>query len=145
VQQLRSLFDALCSQYKSLSDNKSKLEASCAKLRDCIDVQVQQIQSLNTEFEKLRQDFLQRRGERAARLPPDPPPPPPDEPDQNWELESFPVSEKLDPPLVISLLAEILDVSVICSTAFSLDGNWLAVGSDKTLRVYDIDKDDFLM
>jgi WD40 repeat protein len=46
---------------------------------------------------------------------------------------------------VISLLAEILDVSVICSTAFSPDGNWLVVSSDKTLRVYDIDKDDFLM
>jgi hypothetical protein len=152
VQQLRSLFEALCSQYESLSDNKSKLEASCAKLRECIDVQVQQIQSLNTEFEKLRQDFMQRRGERVARMPVDPPPPaplaqsPPDEPaDQDWELESFPASEKLDPPLVISLLAEILDVSVICSTAFSPDGSWLAVGSDKTLRIYDIDKDDFLL
>jgi WD40 repeat protein len=37
-----------------------------------------------------------------------------------------------------------MDVSVICSTAFSPDGSSLAIGSDKTLRVYDVDRDDFL-
>jgi WD40 repeat protein len=38
----------------------------------------------------------------------------------------------------------ILNVSVICSTAFSPDGAYLAVGSEKTLGVYKIDIDQFI-
>jgi glucose repression regulatory protein TUP1 len=37
-----------------------------------------------------------------------------------------------------------MDVSVICSTAFGPDGSSLAIGSDKTLRVYAVDRNDFL-
>jgi hypothetical protein len=62
VQQLRALFDSLGIQYEYLTDNESKLKADCAKLREYIETEVQQIQSLNNDFEKLRQDFVQRRG-----------------------------------------------------------------------------------
>jgi hypothetical protein len=40
---------------------------------------------------------------------------------------------KIDRPLIITLLVEILDVSVICSTAFSPDGACLKIVADKTL------------
>jgi hypothetical protein len=155
--ELREMFDRLATQYDYLSDNRTKLEGDCAKLREYIDAQVQQMQSLNADFEKLRQDYIQRRGQIDARLaletearrqsvPPPPPagPVPEEAADQDWDVETIAPPEKIERPLLISLLAEILDVSVICSTAFSPDGACLAIGSDKTLRIYNIEKDDFL-
>jgi WD40 repeat protein len=150
VRDLRSLFERLTAQYEYLTDNRSKLETDCFKLREYIEAQVQQIQSLNTDFEKLHQDFLQRRNRLSPlnsdfrrHLPP-PPPAQPDEPtDQEWEVESLVSPDKIDRPLEITLVAEILDVSVICSTAFSPDGNCLAIGSDRTLRIYNVETDDF--
>jgi WD40 repeat protein len=157
VRELRDLFDRLAAQYECLSENRTKLEGDCGKLREYIDSQVQQIQSLNADFEKLRQDYVQRRGQIDARLalesearrsarPPIPQPAPQidEPPEQDWEVETIAPPDKIDKPLIISLLAEILDVSVICSTAFSPDGSCLAIGSDKTLRVYNIEKDNFL-
>lgn len=155
VRELRELFERLASQYEYLSDNRTKLEGDCAKLREYIDSQVQQIQSLNADFEKLRLDYVQRRGQIDARLalesearrppaPISPAIPAEDPPEQDWEVELIIPPEKIDNPLIISLLAEILDVSVVCSTAFSPDGACLAIGSDKTLRVYNIEKDSFL-
>jgi len=159
VRELRELFDRLIQQYEYLSENRTKLEGDCTKLREYIDSQVQQIQSLNSDFEKLRQDYVQRRGQIDARLamesearrqPAPPPPPAPaaqqsapvdEQPEQEWSVDTIGSPEK---PLIISLLAEIVDVSVICSTAFSPDGTCLAIGSDKTLRIYNIEKDTFL-
>jgi WD40 repeat protein len=159
VRDLRALFESLAAQYEYLSDNRTKLEADCTKLREYIDSQVQQIQSLNADFEKLRQDYVQRRSqmdrlaiEAENRRQSVPPPPPamspsttaPEEPEQEWEVEALLPADKIEHPLLITLLAEIVDVSVICSTSFSPDGSCLAIGSDKTLRVYKIDKDDFV-
>jgi WD40 repeat protein len=158
VQQVRSLFETLTSQYEYLSENRAKLEQDCNKLKEYIDAQVQQIQSLNADFEKLRQEYVQRRGEIGARQPMDSemmisgpqqrevaaPPPAEETPEQDWEVIRLQPAEKIEKPVLITLLAEIVDVSVICSTAFSPDGTCLAIGSDKTLRIYNIDKDDFL-
>jgi WD40 repeat protein len=157
IRDLRALFDSLTAQYEFLTENRNKLDADCAKLREYIDAQVQQIQSLNADFEKLQHEYVQRRAQldRANLIdseprrpnPPliAPPPLPPaldDSADQDWEIEQL--ADTVERPLAITLLAEIVDVSVICSTAFSPDGICLAIGSDKTVRVYNIDKDDFL-
>jgi WD40 repeat protein len=136
AKQLRGLFDDLTTHYSHLSDAKTKLEGDCAQLREHIDSQVQQLQSLSDEFEKLRQEYFQR-------CPPPQPPVPAESPADDlpeWEIESLATTPK---PLTISLLAEVVDLSVICSTAFSPDGRCVAIGSDKTLRVYDVDRDQF--
>ncbi|OHT00857.1 hypothetical protein TRFO_32375 [Tritrichomonas foetus] len=68
-----------------------------------------------------------------------------DESIQNdYEITCLIPPEKIERSLNISLVAEILDVSVISSTGFSPDGKTLAIGSDRTLRVYDVARDDFL-
>jgi WD40 repeat protein len=158
VRDLRALFDSLVAQYEYLSENRTKLESDCSKLREYIDAQVQQIQSLNADFEKIRQDYVQRRAQmdhqaieaesRRQSIPPPPPaspnPPAAEEPEQEWEVDPLVPADKIERPLIITLLAEIVDVSVICSTAFSPDGGCLAIGSDKTLRVYKIDRDSFI-
>jgi WD40 repeat protein len=138
--QLRGLFDDLITEYGHLSGAKTKLEADCAQLRKHIETQHQQLQALSSEFEKLRQDYFER-------CPPPQPPPPqlasgPSAADDlpEWEIESLATTAK---PLSISLFAEIVDLSVICSTAFSPDGRCVAIGSDKTLRVYDVERDEF--
>jgi WD40 repeat protein len=66
-----------------------------------------------------------------------------DAPEQEWKIEPLCPPDKIERPLTITLLAEILDVSVICSTAFSPEGNELAIGSDKTLRIYNVNTDKF--
>jgi hypothetical protein len=45
--ELCNLFDRLVTQYDNLSENRTKLEGDCAKLREYIDAQVQQMQLLN--------------------------------------------------------------------------------------------------
>jgi WD40 repeat protein len=149
--QVRTVFDDLVRQYEFLLDSRVKLEADCNKLREYMDGQVQQIQSLNADFDKLRQEYLQRRSELAARAPPELPPASPpslpapaeDAADQEWVVESLLTHDEIKYPLMISLVAEIVDVSVISSTAFSPDGHSLAIGSNKTLRIYNVDADDF--
>jgi WD40 repeat protein len=158
---IRDLLDKLATEYEHLSDSRNKLEGDCSKLRDYIEAQVQQIQSLNGDFEKLQQDFVQRRAqvqhldsESLRRIEPRPPPPPPppaparppqpeENADQEWEVEPLIEPDRIERPLVISLVAEILDVSVICGTAFSPDGSCLAIGSDRTLRIYNVETDAF--
>jgi WD40 repeat protein len=150
AQQIRALFESVITQYESLTENRTQLETDCTKLREYIDGQVQQIQSLNTEFEKLRQDYSRKRADLAARLPPEPAPPPAEPPqedavDQPWEVVSLIPLEEIAQPLIISLAADIMDVSVISSTAFSPDGSSLAIGSNRTLRIYSIEKDQFTL
>ncbi|KAK8870437.1 hypothetical protein M9Y10_008319 [Tritrichomonas musculus] len=167
VPELQNLFEELSHEYEFLTENKNRLEADCNKLREYIENQIEQIQHLNTDFEKLKQDYLQRTGE-IARQPqqqqtsvqpvvpveqqqnylqrPQEPlqqSPHEEQAEQDWELLTL--KDKIPKPVIINLLAEIVDTSVICSTAFSPDGTCLAIGSDKTLRVYNIDKDDFLL
>ena len=166
VNEIQTLLDQLSHEYEYLTENKNKLETDCNKLREYIEGQITQIKQLNADFDKLKQDYLQRSGD-MARQPPQqqtsvPPVVPveqqqnyiqgPQDPsqqsqeeqaEQDWELLTL--VENIPRPVIINLLAEIVDISVICSTAFSPDGACLAIGSDKTLRVYNIDKDDFLL
>ncbi|OHT14192.1 Transcriptional repressor tup11-related protein [Tritrichomonas foetus] len=174
VQELRTLFDQLSQEYEYLTDNRTKLEADCNKLREFIDAQVTQIKQLSSDFEKLKADYIQRSNE-LARAQPNPQTqlqqsqnsqlpidsqqnyasfqqeqiqqqqPQEEQPEQDWELTTLIPAEKIKKPVIIALLAEIVDISVICSTAFSPDGTCLAIGSDKTIRVYNIEKDDFLL
>ena len=141
LQQLRQLFDSAASQYERLFENRTKLEADCNKLREYIDAQVQHITELNNDFTKLRNDFMTRCGGVARPAAP-PPPAVPEQAQQAQQAQGeasepeITVLAPVEKPLNIALVAEICDVSVICATAFSPDG--------KTLRVYDIDKDEFM-
>jgi WD40 repeat protein len=149
--QVRAVFDNLVRQYEFLLDNRVKLEADCNKLREYIDSQIQQIQSLNADFDVLHQKYLQRRSELAARAPPEPSPPSPpsppaaadEPPEQGWMVESLLTQDEVQHPLIISLVGEIEDVSVIASAAFSPDGHSLAIGSNNALRIYNVESDDF--
>ena len=171
--QFKSILDSISSEYNTLLDYKSKLEADCQKLNEFTDIQISQIQQLSADFKKLRQDFAMRQEAcqpkpvlppAQSMLPPVPPIPqtiddqhipmqqqqmPPqqetDDQDQNWEITILPGATVPQTPDQITLLAEIVDVSVVCSTAFSPDNTSLAIGSNKTLRVYDIEREAFTL
>lgn len=164
VQELKTLFEQLSQEYEYLVENRNRLEADCNKLKDHIEGQVQQIKQLNGDFDKLKQDYLARSGDagrqpQAAQIAANPADQQnfaqyqqdaiqpqlqqEEQPEQDWELEV--IADNDPKKVIIALLAEIVDISVICSTAFSPDGTCLAIGSDKTLRVYNIENDDFLL
>ena len=164
VQELRTIFEQLMKEYECLCENSNKLEDDCNKLREHIDSQVKQIKVLSHDFDKLKdeyarhQEYFASQGQQMQISSPAPhaqyqpeqaPNAPPaqqeEQAEQDWELISLVPAEKIPKPVIITLMAEILDVSVICSTAFSPDGTCLAIGSNKTLRVYNIEQDDFLM
>lgn len=218
-QDLRNLFSQLTTEYEYLSNNRLKLEADCKKLQDCIEDQINQIKQINTDFEKLRQEFVQR-GSESSKVYNDMSAPyreiqndqnspyiqqnssyqqqqqliqqnavnsapisnqnqsisnsqqpqqsqyindqyaqqqqqiqdqvqdqqaQEEDPNQDWELATLVSADQIHDPVIISLFVEILDSSVICSTEFSPDGSCLAIGSDKMLRVYNIENNSFLM
>ena len=153
AEELRGLFDSLVGQYESLFGTKTKLEDDCKKLQEYIEKQVKQIHLLREDLSKLKEDFRVRsanapnRPQPAEGEAPRPIPasgPPAEEPrESEGEVTNLIPVEQIQHPMVISLLAEIVDVSVVCSTAFNHDGTCLAIGSNKTLRVYDIDGDQF--
>ncbi|KAH0791140.1 Transcriptional repressor tup11-related protein [Histomonas meleagridis] len=142
---MKQLLEQLASEYELLVNNRTKLENDCNRLKDYIDSQVTQIQSLNNDFEKLRQDFIQKGGEQLLKQSGETSDHQNEEEQttQDWELTTLAPPKSIRKPYIISLIAEILDVSVICSTAFSPDGTYIAIGSDKAIRVYDIEKDTF--
>ncbi|EAY20189.1 hypothetical protein TVAG_021340 [Trichomonas vaginalis G3] len=152
--QIHQLLSSLGAEYDQLNENRIKLENDCTKLREFIDSQIQQIQILNSDFEKLRIEFIQRKDEFVARAqqeqaviptaPPIPEEAPAQEEDWSQEIDIQPLPGAKNCPLSISLSCEIVDVSVICSTTFSPDGQCLAIGSDNAIRVYAIDTDIFL-
>ena len=151
--EMRNIFNSLSGEYERLTSVRDSLYNECNQLLDYIDNQVKQIQSLTVDFDKLLQEF--------ATVPPSPPPPaplsqlqplnPPIDDNSSVEVgesDQFELVNLIpDPPhpLTFSLVAEILDVTVISSTAFSPDTKHLAIGSDKTLRVYNIEVDDFIL
>ena len=225
-QELQNLFDQLTTEYEYLSNNRLKLESDCKKLQEYIEDQVNQIKKINTDFEKLRQDYVHRgsdsskamndiptsyggisnsslNDQNSAYMQQNPsyqqqqqlikqqnnPNGIPitsdqiptqnqgmqiigsqqpqsqyindqyaqqqqqmpnqqyqeEDQDQGWELATLVSADQIRTPMIISLFAEILDTSVICSTEFSPDGTCLAIGSDKMLRVYNIENDNFLL
>lgn len=157
AEQIQGILTNLASEYDQLLENRTKLQNDCTKLREFIDSQIQQIQNLNQDFEKLRTEYLQHRKETAAqgiqpppRQQPAPPPPEPEKPQepveedqQDWKVTPLPGSEKC--PLDITLNAEIVDVSIICATAYSPDGSCLAIGSNNAMRIYNAENDKFIL
>lgn len=143
--QMKSLLDTLGSEYEQLIDNKSKLEGDCNKLREYIDNQIGQIKSLNADFERLGEEYnmkkreLEQKGEFIGSK---------DQAneeaqDQGWQMTTL--SHTPPKPYGIEASAEIVDVTVITSTAFSPDGKSLAMGSNKAIRVYHINDDSFIL
>ena len=151
IEELREAFEKLCQDYKYLSDNREKLQEDCTRLRECIDHQVSQVETLNREFEGIREkcaahnlDFS-RDAQATAPDAQEPAQAGRDEQDTQWEVVPLVPIEQIAKPQNVTLVAEIVDISVICSTAFSPDKTCLAIGSDKTLRVYNIESDAFVL
>jgi WD40 repeat protein len=150
--QIKQLLQSLATEYDQLSENRVKLENDCTKLKEFIDSQIQQIQTLNSDFEKLRQEFMQRRDEFSSRGLVEKPQiaPPQDQPQdqgeaQQSEWEVIPLPEASSCPAAISLSAEIVDLSVISSTAYSPNGVCLAIGSKEAIRIFNIELDCFIL
>ncbi|KAH0789776.1 Transcriptional repressor tup11-related protein [Histomonas meleagridis] len=143
--QMNHLLDQLSSKYECLLEARKNLETDCLRLRDNIDQQVLQIHSLSEEFRKLKQEFIAKKGviEKNFEKANEESNEPNYENSPEWELDTLVPPEKITCPVIIGLIAEIYDLSPICSTSFSQDGNFLAIGTDKTLRVYAIEQDDF--
>ena len=104
-------------------------------------------QSLNSDFDKLRQEYLSKGGEEAMKASEerieekrenD------EQGTQDWELTTLVSSENIKKPHIIQLIAEIVDLSVICATTFSPNNKCIAIGSDKNLRIYNHLDDEFL-
>ncbi|EAY09691.1 Transcriptional repressor tup11-related protein [Trichomonas vaginalis G3] len=151
--QIQGILTNLASEYDQLLENRTKLQNDCTKLREFIDSQIQQIQNLNSDFEKLRAEYMQHQEEFAAqeihaaqRQQPAPetekPQSPMEEDQQDWKATPLPGSEKC--PVYISLVAEIVDFSIICATAYSPDGTCLAIGSN-AMRIYNTENDKFIL
>ena len=67
-QELQNLFDQLTTEYEYLSNNRLKLESDCKKLQEYIEDQVNQIKKINTDFEKLRQDYVHRGSDSSKAM-----------------------------------------------------------------------------
>jgi WD40 repeat protein len=68
-----------------------------------------------------------------------------EQPDEAVNLILLEPEESITHSCNVTLYAEIIDQSVICSTAFSPDGINLAIGSDKIIRVYNLEQDAFVL
>jgi len=145
--QIKTIIDKLGSEYDNLIETRGRLETDCSKLREMIENQITQIQSINNDFEKLRTDYQQHVQNKtntgyvaeSNAIPKE------EESTENWQVKQINPSQEIDNPVTISLLAEIVDISVICSTAFSPNNTCLAIGSNRTLRIYNIQEDDFVL
>jgi len=156
VAQIRDIVNTLGNEYEILTENRAKLENDCIRLRDYIENQISQIRSLNADLEKLKEDcfFKSEKCTNLASIPelarPFPttiPYPSPlatvDEPHHvNWEGNGY--DNAVSSSVEVSLLAEIIELNIISASSFSPDGACVAVGSNKTLRVYNVDKDEFV-
>ena len=65
--------------------------------------------------------------------------------EETANLTTLEAEDTITHPCNVSLYAEIIDQSVICSTAFSPDGVDLAIGADKVIRVYNLEQDKFVL
>jgi len=140
--QLRSVTDSIFSQYDYLTDIKAKLENEVSKLRSSIEEQISMVVALKNDFVSLNTEGSFRKDDIAS---------PPssnskemqDQSESDQEGDVIETSNDINKPLIINLDAEIVDTSVITSTAFSPDGKVLAIGSKRTIRVYNINTDQF--
>jgi len=145
--QIRNLLDSLIAEYETLLENRNKLEVDCNKLKEYIEVQITQINALNNDFIKLKDEnvgTVNYNQGRGNQLPQQMDQQADDQGEQDWEVQPMIPVESIKDPIHVSLVAEIVDVSIICSTAFSPDNSCLAIGSNKTLRVYHIINDNFV-
>ena len=153
--QLKSLIGSLNTEFENLFENKEKLEIDCTKFKEIFETQSNHLQTINGELELLKREVLQRKVEKNVISNTIPTPKPQKKQpiitntlvEENNELEwdVKPLTSNIPHPVEISLLGEIIDLSVICSTSFSPDGSFLAIGSNKIIRVYNVDKDEFIL
>ena len=146
----KTLLTALSSDYENLAKTRKNLEDECDHLKTHIQNQVQQIQTITKDIEALKQEYETLCQQVKQEQPPPQQqqqnvPQGEDEADAEADLKPLVDINTIKPKINVSLYAEIIDQSVICSTAFSPDSANLAIGSDKILRVYNFDQDQFIL
>lgn len=118
--------DSLLKNYEAQLDNKRSLESDCQKLRELIQGIISRVQDLNKDFEKLKDEYDSRNTHKEEQKGGN---------KKNIQILNG-ASQKMsiDPIIIIKLY------SYVASTAFSPDGCFVAAGSDKYIRVCDINK-----
>lgn len=152
VYSIRSTMSSLADEYEKIHESNVKLYNDCEQVKKCIENQIQQIKEIRENFEKLRQEFINNdnkipllnteisnieikqetinnENENGTEV--------------DYEIKTLVSSKNIPHPQNIVLIADIEECTVVCCTSFSPDGSLIAIGSDKTLRVYNIDKDFF--
>ena len=116
---------ALGESYEKLLQEQRKLNEQCQMYREKIEHYVQQIQQVTSDIERLRTEY-QSRGISFEEEP-------------QFCINPLIPKEKIQNPLQIDFTAEIIDVTVICRTTYSSDGKLLAIGSNRSIRIYNIE------
>ena len=114
---------SLADEYEALYQEQCNLQEQCKKYREKIEHYVDQIKSVTKDLERLRDDM------HNNNITFDPP----------YTLSYLVQREKIQHPLNVEYTAEIIDVTVICRTSYSPDGKYLAIGSNRSIRVYVIE------
>lgn len=161
ISSMRATILSLADQYEELHNSNVKLQNDCKQIKEFIDNQVQQIREIHENFEKLKKDYIQQKNNPSIPLPPvnehdlkpeldiahnDNAPVKEDvsESEVDYQIKLLVPSNEVKHPLNIVLFADIVELTVVCCTSFSPDGSSIAIGSDKALRIYNIDQDSFI-
>ena len=115
---------ALGDSYAKLLQEQQKLVDQCQKYKEKIEHYVNQIIQVTQDIQRL-QDEYKSKGITF------------DEEPQFSQTYLIP-KENIAHPLSVVYIAEIIDVTVICRTTYSPDGKLLAIGSNHSIRVYNI-------
>ncbi|EAY22511.1 Transcriptional repressor tup11-related protein [Trichomonas vaginalis G3] len=137
-------------EYENLLSKRNSLEEECKKYKELINDQTKTIKQLYDDIEQIKASYETRKTEVVVKQEKLVEPQPEPQETQEAVEESANISLLVDEatirhPVSISLFIEIMDDSVIVSTAFSPDGKNLAIGADKVLRIYNFDQDNFIL
>lgn len=155
IPSIRDTMLSLADEYDQLRNFNTKLSNDCKEIQRYINNQVKQIKDLHEDFEKLRQAYVDKSGNVPLAIPPK------NQLDLNhefisnqnkeesidseinYEIKTLVPTEEIKHPLNIAIYANIDELTVVCCTSFSPDGSSIAIGSNKAIRVYNIDQDLF--
>ena len=121
----KNLAQALGESYAKMLQEQQNLKDQCQMYREKIQHYVKQIEQVTKDIENMRDDY-KKKGivfEEEAQL----------------IVNNLIPTEQIQNQINIDYTAEISDFTVICRTAYSPDGKCLAIGSNRSIRIYNIE------